>query len=74
MLERAKERSPSVGRALAVKPLLFLLVAYVIDADDVVACVADWFIARGVGLSQNADLPEEAFALCNSSDGFSLWI
>src|SRR3984893_17515349 len=53
---------------------LVLQIADVIDADDVAACIADWFIAGDVRLAQDVGLSEIAFALRNSPDGFTLWV
>ena len=53
---------------------LVLQIADVIDADDVVACIADRFIASDVRLAQDVGLSEIAFALRNSRDGFTLWV
>src|SRR3954453_21242168 len=53
---------------------LVLQIACIIDSDDVAACIADWFIARDVRLSQNLDLPEVAFVLRNGGDGLTLWV
>src|SRR5436190_7952430 len=63
----------TVSRTLCVRsePLVFQI-ADVIDADDVVACVADWFIASDVRLAQDVGLSEIAFALRNSRDRFAL--
>src|SRR5260370_7416334 len=51
---------------------LVLQIADVVDADDVVACIADWFIASDVRLAQDIGLSEIAFALRNSRDRFAL--
>src|ERR1700692_2012331 len=53
---------------------LVLQIADVIDADDVAACIADWFIASDVRLAQDVDLSEIAFALRNNRDDFTLWV
>src|SRR5216683_2125633 len=53
---------------------LVLQITDVIDADDVAACIADWFIASDVRLAQDVGLSEIAFALRNSRDGFTLWV
>ena len=51
---------------------LVLQITDVIDADDLAACIADWFIASDVRLAQDVGLSEIAFALRNSCDGFTL--
>src|SRR3954466_907376 len=56
------------------RPGLVLQIADIIDTDDGVACIADWFIASGVRLAQDVGLSEVAFALRNRRDGFSLWV
>src|SRR5258706_16459026 len=53
---------------------LVLQIADVVDADDVAACIADWFIASDVRLAQDVGLSEIAFALRNSRDGSTLWV
>ena len=53
---------------------LILQIADIIDADDVVACIANWFIASDVRLAQDVGLSEVAFALRDSRDGLSLWV
>src|ERR1700682_3905869 len=63
-----------LSRTLCVRsePLV-LQIADVIDADDIAACIADWFIASDVRLAQDVGLSEIAFALRNSRDGFTLF-
>src|SRR3954470_20748743 len=56
------------------RPGLVLQIADIIDTDDGVACIADWFIASGVRLAQDVGLSEVAFALRNRRNGFSLWV
>src|SRR5260370_5588581 len=53
---------------------LVLQIADIIDADNVAACIADWFIASDVRLAEDVGLSEIAFALRNSRDGFTLWV
>src|SRR6267378_5335493 len=64
-----------LSRTLCVgsEPLV-LQITDVIDADDVAACIADWFIASDVRLAQDVGLSEIAFALRNSRDGITLWV
>jgi len=53
---------------------LVLQIADVVYADDVVAGIADWFIASDVRLTQDVGLSEIAFALRNNRDGSTLWV
>src|SRR3977135_4013998 len=62
------------SRTLCVSEPLVLQITDIIDADDVAACIADWFIASDVRLAQDVGLSEIAFALRNSRDGFTLWV
>src|SRR5882724_6085189 len=64
---------PSRTLCVGSEPLV-LQIADIIDADDVAACIADWFIASDVRLAQDVGLSEIAFALRNSRDGFTLWV
>src|SRR5882724_950292 len=64
---------PSRTLCVGSEPLV-LQIADIIDADDVAACIADWFIASDVRLAQDVGLSEIAFALRNSRDGVTLWV
>src|ERR1700722_8299108 len=59
------------SRTLCVSEPLLLQIADVIDADDVVAFIADWFIASDVRLAQDVGLSEIASAVRNCPDGFT---
>src|SRR5439155_14782778 len=60
--------------ACVVPERLVPQIADVIDADDIVACITDWFIASDIRLAQDVGLSKIAFALRKSCNGFTFWV